>query len=112
MGLRSDRYTRFGQLKKLYPASVTGITFAVATLFRIAPVLTVDENNNVNLGNLISRSAKYWPERTAVIDRHTRVTFAELEQRTNQLASAFTASASSGGSQLTGLVSPRFSSVG
>ncbi|MBV4522010.1 AMP-binding protein [Pseudomonas sp. SWRI74] len=42
----------------------------------------------MNLGKIISRSAKYWPERMAVIDRNTRVTFAQLEQRTNQLASA------------------------
>jgi acyl-CoA synthetase (AMP-forming)/AMP-acid ligase II len=76
------------QLKALYPASRTDITFAVAPLFRIVPVLTVDENNNVNLGKIISRSAKYWPERMAVIDVNTRVTFAQLEQRTNQLASA------------------------
>ena len=45
----------------------------------------------MNLGTIISRSAKYWPARTAVIDRHTRVTFAQLEQRTNQLASALLA---------------------
>ncbi|WP_130906468.1 AMP-binding protein [Pseudomonas sp. Sample_16] len=42
----------------------------------------------MNLGKIISRSAKYWPERMAVIDVNTRVTFAQLEQRTNQLASA------------------------
>lgn len=78
----------FSQLKPLWPASITSITPLKPTLFSIVPVLTVDENNNVNLGKIISRSARYWPERMAVIDRHTRLNFAQLEQRTNQLASA------------------------
>ncbi len=45
----------------------------------------------MNLATLTSRSARYWPERLAVIDRHTRLTFAQLEQRTNRLASALLA---------------------
>ncbi|MBF8739786.1 AMP-binding protein [Pseudomonas guariconensis] len=45
----------------------------------------------MNLGKITSRSARYWPERLAVIDRDTRLTFAQLEQRTNQLASALLA---------------------
>ena len=79
------------QRNLLWRAYATGITCPGFTLFSIERVLTVDENNNVNLGTLSSRSARYWPERLAVIDRHTRLTFAQLEQRANQLASALLA---------------------
>lgn len=42
----------------------------------------------MNLGKIISRSARYWPQHLAVIDHQSRLTFAQLEQRTNQLASS------------------------
>lgn len=87
--LRSSKH--LCQRNLLWRAYVTGITCPGLTLFSIDLVLTVDENNNVNLGTLSSRSARYWPERLAVIDRHTRLTFAQLEQRANQLASALLA---------------------
>ncbi|MBT8764923.1 AMP-binding protein [Metapseudomonas boanensis] len=45
----------------------------------------------MNLGKIISRSALYWPDKEAVIDSRTRLTFAELELRTNKLASAMNA---------------------
>lgn len=51
----------------------------------------------MNLGKIISRSAKYWPERMALIDHQTRLTFAQLEQRTNRLASALLAQGISAG---------------
>jgi acyl-CoA synthetase (AMP-forming)/AMP-acid ligase II len=95
------------QLKSLYPASTTGITALASTLFSIATVLTVDENNNVNLGKIISRSAKYWPERMAVIDQQTRLTFAQLEQRTNRLASALLAQGVSAGEHVAILAANR-----
>ncbi|MFJ4348666.1 AMP-binding protein [Pseudomonas sp. NPDC089401] len=41
----------------------------------------------MNLGKIISRSARYWPARTAVADANTRITFAQLEARSNRLAS-------------------------
>ncbi|MCT8165311.1 MULTISPECIES: AMP-binding protein [unclassified Pseudomonas] len=41
----------------------------------------------MNLGNIISRSATYWPDRVAVADANTRVTFSQLEARSNRLAS-------------------------
>ncbi|PCC98167.1 class I adenylate-forming enzyme family protein [Halopseudomonas pelagia] len=41
----------------------------------------------MNLGKILSRSARYWPEYKAVIDSRQRLTYAELEYRTNCLAS-------------------------
>ena len=41
----------------------------------------------MNLGNLISRSARYWPDAEAVVDSRQRLTFSTLEQRSNRLAS-------------------------
>ncbi|MEN0108554.1 MAG: AMP-binding protein [Pseudomonas sp.] len=41
----------------------------------------------MNLGKLVSRSALYWPDHMALIDSRQRITFAQLEQRTNRLAS-------------------------
>lgn len=42
----------------------------------------------MNLGNIITRAAQYWPENLAVIDKDTRLTFTQLEERTNRLAYA------------------------
>jgi non-ribosomal peptide synthetase component E (peptide arylation enzyme) len=41
----------------------------------------------VNLGKIITRSARYWPDHTAVADSQTRLTYAQLERRSNRLAS-------------------------
>ncbi|WP_342245945.1 AMP-binding protein [Pseudomonas sp. OTU5201] len=41
----------------------------------------------MNLGKIISRSALYWPDHEAVVDSRQRITFAQLEARTNRLAS-------------------------
>lgn len=41
----------------------------------------------MNLGKIISRSALYWPDQEALVDAKQRITFAELELRTNRLAS-------------------------
>ena len=41
----------------------------------------------MNLGKIISRSARYWPEHEALVDSKQRITFAQLERRTNRLAS-------------------------
>ncbi|EMB4115356.1 TPA: AMP-binding protein [Pseudomonas aeruginosa] len=41
----------------------------------------------MNLGKIISRSALYWPNQEALVDSKQRITFAELELRTNRLAS-------------------------
>ncbi len=40
----------------------------------------------MNLGRYISRSARFWPEKTAVIHRDKRYTFLELDERTNRLS--------------------------
>jgi len=45
----------------------------------------------VNLGNLISRSARYWPDAEAVVDSRQRITFSALERRSNRLASGLAA---------------------
>ncbi|MCB1419787.1 MAG: AMP-binding protein [Notoacmeibacter sp.] len=45
----------------------------------------------MNLGNLISRAAAYWPDRLAVIDGDRRITYREFEERTNRLASGLKA---------------------
>ncbi|QEY62903.1 long-chain fatty acid--CoA ligase [Metapseudomonas lalkuanensis] len=45
----------------------------------------------MNLGKIISRSALYWPEHEALVDARQRVTFLELERRTNRLASGLAA---------------------
>jgi acyl-CoA synthetase (AMP-forming)/AMP-acid ligase II len=42
----------------------------------------------VNLGTIITRSARYWPDHIAVADSQTCVTYAQLERRSNRLASA------------------------
>ncbi|NBB03663.1 AMP-binding protein [Pseudomonas monteilii] len=42
----------------------------------------------MNLGTIITRSARYWPNHIAVADSQTRVTYAQLERRSNRLASA------------------------
>jgi len=41
----------------------------------------------VNLGTIITRSARYWPDHIAVADSQTRVSYAQLERRSNRLAS-------------------------
>jgi acyl-CoA synthetase (AMP-forming)/AMP-acid ligase II len=41
----------------------------------------------VNLGKLLRRSARYWPDHEAVVDSRQRITYAQLEARTNRLAS-------------------------
>jgi len=45
----------------------------------------------LELGSITARAARYWPTRTALIDSHKRVTFLELEQRSNRLAHALVA---------------------
>lgn len=42
----------------------------------------------MNLGTIITRSARYWPDHIAVADSQRRVTYAQLECRSNRLASA------------------------
>lgn len=42
----------------------------------------------MELGSITSRAARYWPNRTALIDARQRISFAQLEQRANQLAHA------------------------
>lgn len=41
----------------------------------------------MNLGTIITRSARYWPDHIAVADSQSRVTYAQLERRSNRLAS-------------------------
>ncbi|QDI18399.1 long-chain fatty acid--CoA ligase [Serratia marcescens] len=41
----------------------------------------------MNLGKILSRSARYWPHNEAVIDSRQRLTYAQLEARSNRLAS-------------------------
>ncbi|WP_054886078.1 AMP-binding protein [Pseudomonas sp. NBRC 111130] len=41
----------------------------------------------MNLGKIITRSAHYWPDHIAVADSQNRVTYAQLERRSNRLAS-------------------------
>ena len=41
----------------------------------------------MNLGKIISRSALYWPDHEALVDNKQRINFAQLELRTNRLAS-------------------------
>lgn len=41
----------------------------------------------MNLGTIITRSARYWPDHIAVADSQARLTYAELERRSNRLAS-------------------------
>lgn len=45
----------------------------------------------MELGSITARAARYWPGQTALIDARQRVTFSELEQHANQLASALMA---------------------
>ena len=40
----------------------------------------------MNLGKIITRSARYWPEHIAVADSQTRLSYAQLERRSNRLA--------------------------
>ena len=42
----------------------------------------------MNLGLIITRSARYWADHIAVADSQTRLTYAQLERRSNRLASA------------------------
>ncbi|WDM61365.1 AMP-binding protein [Pseudomonas sp. NEEL19] len=42
----------------------------------------------MNLGSIITRSARYWADHIAVADSQTRLTYAQLERRSNRLASA------------------------
>ncbi|MEM7299484.1 MAG: AMP-binding protein [Pseudomonadota bacterium] len=42
----------------------------------------------MNLGYLVSRSALYWPNRIALKDERTKLTYTELNDRTNRLANA------------------------
>lgn len=41
----------------------------------------------MNLGTIITRSARYWPDHIAVADSRTRMSYAQLERRSNCLAS-------------------------
>ncbi|MFI8611054.1 AMP-binding protein [Pseudomonas sp. NPDC077649] len=41
----------------------------------------------MNLGKIINRSALYWPDHEALVDNKQRINFAQLELRTNRLAS-------------------------
>ena len=41
----------------------------------------------MNLGTIITRSARYWPDQIAVADSQARLTYAQLERRSNRLAS-------------------------
>lgn len=41
----------------------------------------------MNLGKIVARSALYWPNLEAVVDSRLRLTFKDLETRTNRLAS-------------------------
>ncbi|WP_060513409.1 AMP-binding protein [Pseudomonas sp. NBRC 111124] len=41
----------------------------------------------MNLGTIITRSARYWPDHLAVADSQARLTYAQLERRSNRLAS-------------------------
>lgn len=45
----------------------------------------------MDLGKILRRSALYWPDREAVVDSRQRITFADLERRTNRLASGLLA---------------------
>lgn len=45
----------------------------------------------MNLGNIITRAATYWPDNLAVIDKERRITYREFEERTNRLASGLKA---------------------
>ena len=45
----------------------------------------------MNLGKIITRSAHYWPDHIAVADSQNRVTYAQLERRSNRLASGLAA---------------------
>lgn len=45
----------------------------------------------MNLGNIITRAASYWPDNLAVIDKDRRFTYREFEERTNRLASGLKA---------------------
>jgi acyl-CoA synthetase (AMP-forming)/AMP-acid ligase II len=45
----------------------------------------------VNLGRYVSRSAMYWPQQEALVCGPRRWTYAELDARTNRLATALTA---------------------
>lgn len=42
----------------------------------------------MNLGHLVSRSAHYWPDALAAVDANRRVTYRQLDQRSNRLANA------------------------
>lgn len=42
----------------------------------------------MELGLITSRSARYWPDQTALIDARRSINFAQLEQRSNRLAHA------------------------
>lgn len=41
----------------------------------------------MNLGKILSRSARFWPHNEAVVDSRQRLTYAQLEARSNRLAS-------------------------
>lgn len=45
----------------------------------------------MNLGNIITRAASYWPENIAIIDGDRRLSYSEFEKRTNRLASGLRA---------------------
>jgi acyl-CoA synthetase (AMP-forming)/AMP-acid ligase II len=45
----------------------------------------------VNLGMYVARSARFWPERPAILFRDRAVSYGELEQRSNRLAHALLA---------------------
>ena len=42
----------------------------------------------MDLGDIVERSARYWPERFAVIDSRRRTSYRDFDRRTNQLANA------------------------
>jgi len=45
----------------------------------------------MNLGNIITRAANYWPQKEAVVDARNRLTYRDLESQTNRLASGLLA---------------------
>lgn len=54
----------------------------------------------MELGSITSRAARYWPNKTALIDARQRITFSQLEQHANQLAQAFGATGLSKGDRV------------
>ena len=71
----------------IWAASNSCISYWRTRLASIGEHCPADENNKLNLGKIISRSALYWPDHEALVDNKQRINFAQLELRTNRLAS-------------------------